>query len=67
MFQLKTALASNVSILMNNGDGTFAAPVIFEGNGTGETGCATADVNGDGTVDITDVMGVMNEILGTSN
>ncbi len=44
--------ASNSSILMNNGNGTFALPVNFEGNGDGETAAATSDVNGDGIMDL---------------
>ncbi len=44
--------ASNVSILMNNTDGTFSSAVNFEGNGNGETAAATADVNGDGIMDL---------------
>jgi hypothetical protein len=44
--------ASNVSILINNGDETFASPDNFEGNGNGETAAATADVNGDGIMDL---------------
>lgn len=44
--------ASNVSIIMNNGDGTFSPPINFEGNGNGETAAATSDVNGDGVMDL---------------
>jgi len=44
--------ANNVSILINNGDGSFASPVNFDGNGIGETACASADVNGDGIMDL---------------
>jgi hypothetical protein len=44
--------ASNVSILINNTDGTFASPINFEGNGNGETAAAASDVNGDGIVDL---------------
>jgi hypothetical protein len=44
--------ASNVSVLMNNTDGTFASAVNFEGNGNGETAAATSDVNGDGKMDL---------------
>ncbi|RKY90299.1 MAG: hypothetical protein DRQ13_12800 [Ignavibacteriae bacterium] len=43
---------NNVSILINNGDGTFASPVNFDANGNGETAAATADVNGDGIMDL---------------
>ena len=43
---------SSSSILMNNGNGTFALPVNFEGNGDGETAAATSDVNGDGIMDL---------------
>ena len=44
--------ANNVSILLNNGEGTFALPINFEGNGNGETAAATSDVNGDGIMDL---------------
>ena len=43
---------NNVSILMNNTDGTFSLPINFEGNGSGETAAATSDVNGDGIMDL---------------
>jgi len=43
---------SNSSILMNSGNGTFAIAINFEGNGDGETAAATADVNGDGIMDL---------------
>jgi hypothetical protein len=44
--------ANNVSILLNNADGTFKSPNNFEGNGNGETAAATSDVNGDGIMDL---------------
>ncbi|MBK9097035.1 MAG: VCBS repeat-containing protein [bacterium] len=44
--------ASNVSIIKNNTDGTFASAINFEGNGNGETAAASADVNGDGIMDL---------------
>ena len=44
--------ASNVSIIRNNTDGTFASAINFEGNGNGETAASTADVNGDGIMDL---------------
>ncbi len=43
---------NNASILMNNGDETFAPPINFEGNGNGETAAASSDVNGDGIMDL---------------
>ena len=43
---------SNVSILINNRDGTFALPLNFDAGGNGETAAASADINGDGTMDI---------------
>ena len=43
---------SNSSILMNSGNGTFAIAINIEGNGDGETAAATADVNGDGIMDL---------------
>jgi hypothetical protein len=44
--------ASNFSVIINNGDGTFSSPINFEGNGDGETAAATADINGDGIMDL---------------
>jgi hypothetical protein len=44
--------SSNLSYLNNNGDGTFATAINFEGNGNGETALASADVNADGIMDL---------------
>ncbi len=41
-----------LSVIDVNGDGSFALPVNFDGKGNGETACATADVNGDGIMDL---------------
>jgi hypothetical protein len=43
---------SNMSILINNGDGTFAAAVAKESGGNGETSIAIADANNDGRLDV---------------
>lgn len=43
---------SNISILINNKDGTFASPVNFDAGGEGETAAASADINSDGIMDI---------------
>jgi len=42
---------SQISVLLNNGDGTFAAPVKYVA-GAGTADAALADVNGDGKLDI---------------
>jgi hypothetical protein len=43
--------ANNISVLMNNGNGTFASPVTF-GTATHPTSIAFGDLNGDGKLDI---------------
>ena len=43
---------SNVSVLINSKDGTFASPVNFDAGGNGETAAVSADVNGDGVMDL---------------
>jgi hypothetical protein len=43
--------AGKVSILLNNGDGTFQKPVLYD-VGTGPLTPAVADVNGDGHLDV---------------
>lgn len=42
----------NLSLLLNNGDGTFAEPVYFDGQGQQEWAMATADMNEDGIMDL---------------
>ncbi|HET6350196.1 MAG TPA: FG-GAP-like repeat-containing protein, partial [Candidatus Krumholzibacteria bacterium] len=44
--------AGNLSIVLNNGDGTFATPVTKETGGQGEYTIAIADANNDGIPDI---------------
>ncbi|MCX6598770.1 MAG: FG-GAP-like repeat-containing protein [Acidobacteria bacterium] len=44
----------SVSVLLNNGGGTFGAPSVFS-TGTGAAGVAVEDFNGDGLVDIASV------------
>ena len=43
--------ANNISVLINNGNGTFATPVTF-GTATHPTSIAFGDLNGDGKLDI---------------
>jgi len=43
---------SNVVLLTNLGNGTFGAPLFFNGGGNGEWSIAVADANGDGRVDV---------------
>ena len=42
----------NITVFLNNGDGTFAAGVDYATNGQSITGLAIADVNGDGHPDV---------------
>lgn len=44
--------SGNLSLLVNNGSGVFAAPVYFEGGGTGEYSLITADMNEDAILDL---------------
>ena len=44
--------STNNKVTVFTGDGTFASPINFEGNGNGETATATSDVNGDGIMDL---------------
>ncbi len=43
---------SNLAMVRNNGNGTFAAPTFFNGGGNGERSVAVADANNDGKIDI---------------
>ncbi|NTX66228.1 VCBS repeat-containing protein [Myxococcus sp. CA051A] len=45
--------SARLSILINQGDGSFAAPVAYSNSASGQTaGIAFGDANGDGTLDI---------------
>jgi hypothetical protein len=46
------ASTGNLSVLLNNGDGTFAAAVAEETGSNGEWGIAIADANNDGLLDV---------------
>ena len=43
---------NNMSLLLNDGSGVFAAPTFFEGGGIGEWALAAADMNDDGILDL---------------
>ena len=44
--------SGNLSLIKNNGDGTFAAPISLPTSGNGESGLAAADINRDGIMDL---------------
>jgi hypothetical protein len=44
--------ANNLTLFLNNGDGTFQPRVIMEGGGSQETACAAADADNDGILDL---------------
>jgi hypothetical protein len=44
--------SSNVSLLLNDGNGAFGSPTFFDGGGTGEWGLGSCDMNGDGILDL---------------
>lgn len=44
--------SGNVSLMLNDGTGTFGPPTFFEGGGTGEWALGSADMNGDGILDL---------------
>lgn len=46
------ANSSQMSLMTNLGNGLFAAPVFFEGGGSGEWSLAAADMNKDGIMDL---------------
>jgi hypothetical protein len=46
------SLGSDASVLLGNGDGTFAAPMVFDGDDLFPSGLAAADFNGDGNLDL---------------
>ncbi len=48
---LAVASGTGVSVLLNNGNGTFGAPASY-GSGTNPVSVAAADLNGDGKVDL---------------
>jgi len=54
---------NNLTILKNNGDGTFAPGINMEANGNQETACAAADANGDGLLDLFVGAYASNEII----
>jgi Bacterial Ig-like domain/FlgD Ig-like domain/FG-GAP-like repeat len=42
----------NVSVFLNNGDGTFASPIFKESGASGEYSIGVADANNDGLLDV---------------
>ncbi len=56
------ANTNNIVFIRNNGAGTFAAPVAFEGGVNGEYGMNGADMNSDGIMDLV-VAGVNSETI----
>jgi len=42
----------SVGVLLGSGNGTFQAPVIYDAGGSGTSGIAVGDVNGDGKLDV---------------
>lgn len=44
--------ANTLSVLPNNGNGTFSVAVPFEANGQGEYSCSVTDANNDGIQDV---------------
>jgi hypothetical protein len=53
--------SNNVSVLLNNGDGTFGAPVDY-GVGSSPTSVAVGDFNGDGALDLAVTNGAANNV-----
>ncbi len=53
----------NAGVLLGNGDGTFAAGVVYNSNGIYSQGVAVGDVNGDGKADVV----VVNSSISLSN
>ena len=48
---LAVASGTGVSVLLNNGNGTFGAPASY-GSGTNPSSVAAGDLNGDGKIDL---------------
>ena len=49
---VKTCRSGAVAVLLNNGDGTFGSPSLFDTNGVGPDGIVAGDLNGDGNTDL---------------
>ncbi len=52
-----TGTSNTISILMNNGDGTFAAQATYATPSTGSIGGSIGDLNGDGKLDVVSTAG----------
>ena len=50
--QVKTCRSGAVAVLLNNGDGTFGSPSLFDTKGVGPDGIVAGDLNGDGNTDL---------------
>jgi hypothetical protein len=68
-YPIKGLGASNIALLLGNGDGTFQAPRLF-GQGLGPLSLTVADFNGDGRPDLAVSNQLLNNVavlLGSSN